>query len=300
MKKKWRLKISMKISNCKNDIESYLESYFKDKGSYNKLIYKAQSYSINIGGKRIRPIFMLLTYDLYKENYKEIMPMAAAIEMIHTYSLIHDDLPAMDNDDLRRGSPTNHKVFGEAIAVLAGDALLNEAMIIMMDYALKSGTPALKASKEIAMAAGSEGMIAGQVVDILSEGKKTLDEAELKYMHLKKTGELIRASILGGALLANAPELDLIKLDLFGRKLGLAFQIKDDILDVVGSVEKLGKNTNQDQNCNKINFITIYGIEECEIMCSNLTNECIEILSSISCDTTYMKKLTIELLKREF
>lgn len=290
----------MKISNCKSDIESYLESYFKDKGSYNKIIYDAQSYSINIGGKRIRPIFMLLTYNLYKEDYKEIIPMAAAMEMIHTYSLIHDDLPAMDNDDLRRGKPTNHKVFGEAIAVLAGDALLNEAMIIMMDFSLKYGTSALKASKEIAMAAGAEGMIGGQVVDILSENKEILDEEELKYMHLKKTGELIRASILGGALLGNAPEEDLIKLDLFGRKLGLAFQIKDDILDVVGSVEKLGKNTNQDENCNKFNFVTMYGIEECENMCSNLTNESIELLSSISCDTTYLKKLTIGLLEREY
>jgi len=300
MKKKWRLKNDMKINNCKSDIESYLNSYFKDKGSYNKLIYEAQSYSVNIGGKRIRPIFMLLTYSLYKEDYKDIIPMACAIEMIHTYSLIHDDLPAMDNDDLRRGKPTNHKVFGEAIAVLAGDALLNEAMIIMMDFSLKYGESALKASKVIAESSGAEGMIAGQVVDILSENKDVLSEEELKYMHLKKTGELIKASIISGAILGNAPEEDLVKLDLFGRKLGLAFQIKDDILDVVGSVEKLGKNTNQDENCNKFNFVTMYGIQKCESMCTELTEDSIKLLNSISGDTTDLKKLTIKLLEREF
>ena len=226
--------------------------------------------------------------------------MAAAIEMIHTYSLIHDDLPAMDNDDLRRGKPTNHKVFGEAIAILAGDALLNEAMILMMDYSLKSGENALRASKEIANAAGADGMIGGQVVDILSEEKETLSEEELKYMHLKKTGELIRSSIVAGAILGEAKESDIEKLDIFGQKLGLAFQIKDDLLDVLGSVDKLGKNTNKDEDKNKSNFVTMYGIDRCEDLCKQLTEECISILNDLTVDAKYLKELTYNLLDREY
>jgi geranylgeranyl diphosphate synthase type II len=297
---KWSLINNMSISDYKNEIESYLNNYFKDKGTYDKVIYEAQSYSINVGGKRIRPIFMLLTYLLYKEDYKTIIPMSAAIEMIHTYSLIHDDLPAMDNDDLRRGKPTNHKVFGDAIATLAGDALLNEAMIVMINYSLDNGASALKAAKVIAEAAGANGMIGGQVVDILSETKDTLSEEELKYMHLKKTGELIRASVISGAILADASNDDIKKLDEFGRKLGLAFQIKDDILDVVGSVEKLGKNTKQDENCNKFNFVTMYGLDKCQNLCKELTEDSIEILNSIDKNTDNLKELTLKLLEREF
>ena len=139
MKKKWSLVKEMEISILQKDINEYLNNYFKDKGSYNKIIYDASSYSVNVGGKRIRPVLFALGYYIYKHEYKSIMQMACAIEMIHTYSLIHDDLPCMDNDDLRRGKPTNHKVFGENIAVLAGDNLLNEAMITMMYYALKNG-----------------------------------------------------------------------------------------------------------------------------------------------------------------
>ena len=289
----------MSIKYFKEEIERYLNSYFENKGSYNKIIYEASSYSLNVGGKRIRPIFSLLTYSLYKEDYKEIIEMAAAIEMIHTYSLIHDDLPAMDNDDLRRGKPTNHKVFGEAMAILAGDALLNEAMIILMNFSLRKGQDALKASKIIAEAAGAEGMIGGQVVDIISENKDNVSEEELKYMHAKKTGALIKASIISGAIAAGADEDDINKLSIYGDKIGLAFQIKDDILDVVGSVEKLGKNVHMDENCNKNNFITMYGLKSCENMCKTLTEECIDILNSIDKDTTVLKELTLKLLNRE-
>ena len=290
----------MRIDDCKKDIETYLKNYFKGRESYNKLIYEAESYSLNMGGKRIRPILMLLVYSIYKDSYKEIIEMAASIEMIHTYSLIHDDLPAMDNDDLRRGKPTNHKVFGDGIATLAGDALLNEAMIIMMNYSLKNGENALRASKEIAEAAGSEGMIGGQVVDIINEGKSEVSEDELKYMHAKKTGELIRAAIVSGAILAEAPNKDIETLDLFGRKLGLAFQIKDDILDVTGSTEKLGKKAHADEELNKCNFITMYGLEKCEKLCKELSYESISLLNSITKDTSYLKELTLSLLEREY
>ena len=290
----------MKINECKDVVDAYLEKYFLNKGSYNKTVYEAASYSLNIGGKRVRPLLLMLTYQMYKNNCEDVVEMAAAIEMIHTYSLIHDDLPAMDNDDLRRGKPTNHKVFGENMAILAGDALLNEAMIVMMNYAIKNGHNALMAAREVAVAAGAEGMIGGQVVDILSETKEEISEDELRYMHLKKTGELIRASIVSGALLASASEEDIRELELFGKKLGLAFQIKDDILDVIGNAEKLGKNTNKDEECNKTNFITVYGIEKCEGLCKELTDQCLDILDKLKVDSTYLREMTIKLLDREY
>ena len=287
----------MRIKQLKELVDNYLSNYFKDKGSYNSLIYDAASYSLNVGGKRIRPILFMLVYFMYKGEDKEIIDMAAAIEMIHTYSLIHDDLPCMDNDDLRRGKPTNHKVYGENIAVLAGDALLNEAMILLMDFSIKHGKDALVAAREIAYAAGADGMIGGQVLDIINEGKR-ISKEELNYMHLKKTGELIRSSIVAGAILAEADKSEIDLLNKFGMNLGLAFQIKDDILDVTGDVEKLGKNTLADVN--KSNFITMYGLEECKVMCEDLTAECITILDKISVNTDILKELTIELLKRDF
>ena len=287
----------MRIKQLKELVDNYLSNYFKDKGSYNSLIYDAASYSLNVGGKRIRPILFMLVYFMYKGEDKEVIDMAAAIEMIHTYSLIHDDLPCMDNDDLRRGKPTNHKVYGENIAVLAGDALLNEAMILLMDFSIKHGKDALVAAREIAYAAGADGMIGGQVVDIINEGKR-ISKEELNYMHLKKTGELIRSSIVAGAILAEADKSEIDLLNKFGMNLGLAFQIKDDILDVTGDVEKLGKNTLADVN--KSNFITMYGLEECKVMCEDLTAECITILDKISVNTDILKELTIELFKRDF
>ncbi len=289
----------MKNKEIRDSLNDYLKSYFNDKGNYNKIIYDSASYSLNIGGKRIRPILMILSYSMYKDNWKDILPMAAAMEMIHTYSLIHDDLPAMDNDDLRRGMPTNHKKYGEAIAILAGDTLLNEAMSLMMSFSLRNGEGALKAAVEIAEAAGPEGMIGGQVVDIVSEGKKVSKDV-LNYMHLKKTGELIRVSVVVGAILAGANEDDKNKLNEFGQKLGLVFQIKDDILDVEGNVKKLGKNTLSDENNDKTNFISLYGLEYCKKECKELTENCIQILKTLSVDSTNLINLTYELLDREY
>ncbi|WP_133016739.1 polyprenyl synthetase family protein [Clostridium cuniculi] len=288
----------MKFNEMKKEINEFLVNYFSNKGTYNKVIYDSASYSLNIGGKRIRPILMLLTYSMYKENWREILEFSSAIEMIHTYSLIHDDLPCMDDDDLRRGKPTNHKVYGENIAVLAGDTLLNEAMNLMMRFSLKNGEKSLVAAEMIASAAGPEGMIGGQVVDIINEGKK-ISEDELKYMHMNKTGALIKVSIMSGAILGEAPEEDVRKLEKFGENLGLAFQIKDDILDVIGSTEKLGKNVLSDEESNKSNFITMYGLEYCIKECERLTKESIEILDSLSVDTKDLKVLTKELLDRE-
>lgn len=289
----------MDRETLKTEINNWLKNYFVNKGSYNKKLYEAMYYSVEVGGKRIRPILLILTYLLYKKDYKEIMPVAGAIEMIHTYSLIHDDLPSMDNDDLRRGKPTNHKVFGEGIAVLAGDALLNEAMNLLFRFCNNGKENSLKACTLISEAAGAEGMIGGQVVDILSEGRKISTE-ELMYMHSKKTGALIKCSILAGGILGNADNDELEILSSFGEKIGLAFQIKDDILDVIGDTNVLGKKVKSDADNDKTTFITIYGIEECIELCKELTEESLSLIDKLSGDTTKLKDITLFLLEREF
>lgn len=289
----------MNYEDIKPLCDEWLKNYFKGKGTYNKKLYEAMYYSISIGGKRIRPALMLLTYSLYRKDAELILPVACSMEMIHTYSLIHDDLPCMDNDDLRRGKPTNHKIFGEALAVLAGDGLLNEAMNIMFNFCLENDIKGLRACNLISQSAGSEGMIAGQAVDILSEGK-SITEPELNYMHSKKTGAIIKASVLSGAILGGAPQNEIELLESFGEKLGLAFQIKDDILDVVGDSSLLGKNTKSDEENNKTNFITIYGIEKCKSICADLTDKCIDVLDKLHGDSSSLKELTSFLLERNF
>ncbi|MDP4087748.1 MAG: polyprenyl synthetase family protein [Bacillota bacterium] len=289
----------MIIDGLKKTIDESLEQYFAGKGSYNKMIYEAMHYSLSVGGKRIRPILLLLCYQLYKDNYIEVLEPACALEMIHTYSLIHDDLPSMDNDDLRRGKPTCHKVYGEALAVLAGDGLLNEAANLLINYSMKRGTLGLNAAKIILEASSVEGMIGGQVVDILSENKR-IELEQLEYMHSRKTGALIKAAIKAGAVIADAPEEDLKVLDSFGDKLGMAFQIKDDILDVVGDTSVLGKMVNSDAQNNKTTYVTVYGLEECKSICSSLTEECMELLKGLSADTSHLQELTNYLLMREY
>lgn len=289
----------MDIKLLKHSVEQWISDYFNDKPDIDNRNFEAMVYSIKVGGKRVRPILMLLVYSMYKKDYTEILPFAAALEMIHTYSLIHDDLPCMDNDDLRRGKPTNHKVYGEAIAILAGDGLLNEAMIVMLNECLGGSLSKIKASTFIAKASGPQGMIAGQICDILSE-EKTISEEELLYMHRKKTGELIKVAIVCGAILGDANDKDLNSLEKYGEKLGLAFQIKDDILDVIGNVDILGKNINADECNNKTTFITMYGLEKCMEKCNDLTKECFEILETLNVDTGYLREMTEFLLQREY
>lgn len=289
----------MDLNLYKKEIDTYLKEYFTHKETYNKDVYEAMSYSVNIGGKRIRSILSLLTYKMYNKNYKEAISMACAIEMIHTYSLIHDDLPCMDNDDLRRGKPTNHKVFGDALATLAGDGLLNEAFNIILKNALQKGHKWVEAGYEIGKAAGVEGMIGGQVVDILTTNKEISIE-ELNYIHEKKTGALIKASIMTGAILAEASEKDIAVLGEFGEKLGLAFQIKDDILDIESDAKKLGKTVGKDEEQNKNTFIKFYGLEMCKKRCKDLTTNCIELLNRIDKHTEELEQITFYLLNRDF
>ena len=292
------IKNEITVEGLRTEIDNWLGEYFQNKGSYNKKVYEAMSYSLNAGGKRIRPLFLILTYMLYKEDYKEVLPVAAALEMIHTYSLIHDDLPCMDNDDLRRGRPTNHKVFGDAIAVLAGDGLLNEAMNIMLKHCIEKDKNVIKACSIISESSGVEGMVGGQTVDILSENTK-IPIDQLYYMHSKKTGALIKASIVAGAVLAGVSKIDMENLDYYGQKIGLAFQIKDDILDIVGDTEVLGKKAKSDLENNKTTFITVYGLNKCIEMCNSLTGECLEVLDKLNGDTSKLKEVTLFLLNRE-
>ncbi|MHC6179453.1 polyprenyl synthetase family protein [Clostridium sp. JNZ X4-2] len=292
------MKSSSIIEKLKGEIDEYLKNYMRGKGSYNKRIYQAMEYSLNAGGKRIRPLLFLLTYKLYKDNYSEVMEIASAIEMIHTYSLIHDDLPAMDNDDLRRGKATNHKVFGDAIAILAGDGLLNEAMNLMFKHCIGRGQNSIKACSIISESAGVEGMVGGQTVDILSENTK-IPIDQLYYMHSKKTGALIRGSIVSAAVCAAADKQEISKLDYYGQKLGLAFQIKDDILDITGDTAVLGKKAKSDLNNNKTTFITTYGLNKCREMCNSITSECIDVLEEVKGNTSQLKDLTLFLLNRE-
>jgi geranylgeranyl diphosphate synthase, type II len=224
-------------------------------------LHEAMRYSLLAGGKRLRPVLALASCEAVGGKVEAAMGLACAVEMIHTYSLIHDDLPCMDDDDMRRGRPTNHKVYGEAIATLAGDALLTDAFKVL---ALSDGSasPALvlETVAELAAAAGSTGMVAGQVIDLLGEGKsKTVEE--LEELHGKKTGALFLASVRGGARLGGASASQIESLDAYARALGLAFQVVDDLLDVQGTPEQMGKRTQKDGERGKATYPAILGVE---------------------------------------
>ena len=254
----------------KNDFVSYyakitedaLERYMPKSDLPQKELYEAMRYSLFAGGKRLRPMIMMMTAKMLGKPASTVLPFACAMEMIHTYSLIHDDLPAMDNDDLRRGKPTNHKVFGEAMAILAGDALLTKAFEIAADYDGEADSKSvLSAISVLAQAAGHDGMIGGQVIDIRSDFK---DLEELKFMHSLKTGAIIRASGIIGALLSGASKEQIMAIDSYCYNLGIAFQIQDDILDVLGNEETLGKPIGSDAENNKTTYVTLCGIDEAE------------------------------------
>ena len=215
-------------------------------------------YSLLCGGKRLRPVLLLAAYELAEDDISPALPFAAAVEMIHTYSLIHDDLPAMDNDDLRRGRPTSHKVFGEALAILAGDALLSTAFETMS----RSGHPrALQALRRIAEASGAGGMIAGQTADILLSNQVP-DLMKVRYIHLHKTADLLTAPIIAGLLLCGADSAVLRSGEEYGRNLGLAFQITDDLLDLTGDAGLMGKNVSKDQSLGKMSWPAAAGQQQ--------------------------------------
>jgi geranylgeranyl diphosphate synthase type II len=263
------------------------------------VITEAMRYSLLAGGKRLRPILSLMSCELFSGNEEEVLPFACCIEMIHTYSLIHDDLPAMDNDDLRRGKPTNHKVYGEGYAVLAGDALLNHAFETMTGLAVRNPKlEYIKAMDIICRSSGVSGMIGGQCIDLYSENK-SIDIDTLKRMHAKKTGALITASLAVGAILSDADEVDINNIMEFGNIIGLAFQVADDILDVSGSEEKLGKSINQDVKFHKSNFISIYGLEKSKEIAGRLIEEAKMKLKIYGSKGYYLAELADYIIKRD-
>ena len=242
-------------------IEKEICKYLPVEEGYQKTLFSAMNYSFKAGGKRLRPILIMESYRICGGRSKDYIAYAAAIEMIHTYSLIHDDLPALDNDDLRRGKKTNHKVYGEAMAILAGDGLLNYAYEVMLKEALVSTNKesAIKACKAIADGAGIYGMVGGQVVDVESESKD-IDLTCLDFIHLNKTAAMIVACMKCGAYLAGADDNKVEKLEEYGRLIGLAFQIADDILDIEGDQDKLGKNIGSDVYNDKATYPHILGM----------------------------------------
>lgn len=276
-----------------------LERYMSIHPSKNKTLIDAMNYSLMAGGKRLRPILAIASYEIFNNQLEEILPYACAIEMIHTYSLIHDDLPAMDNDDYRRGKPTNHKVFGEGIAVLAGDGLLNYAFEIMLQDAVKRRNmkPYVEGMQVIANSAGINGMIGGQVVDLESENR-IIDGDTLEYIHLNKTAALITAPLKIGAIIGQASEKDVANMEFIGRNLGLAFQIRDDVLDIIGENDKLGKNIGSDENKQKSTYPSIYGLEYSVNKVKELTLSSNEKLMEYD-NSTFLYELSNYLINRD-
>ncbi len=281
-------------------VDNELSDHLKEQDQNSRLIYESMQYSIFAGGKRLRPVLLMATHKLFSKDLSKALPFAAAIEMIHTYSLIHDDLPAMDDDDYRRGKLTNHKVFGEGMAVLAGDGLLNKAYEVMLREVVESSNPLVagKAAKTISDAAGVRGMIGGQVADILSENRE-ISAKELDYIHAHKTGALIEAAMVSGAILSGAEQKDIENMGQVGRNLGLAFQIKDDILDIVGDEKQLGKQVGSDVAKEKSTYPKLYGLEACKKMIQELTEESNIILDQYLPNSGFLKELNNYLMDRE-
>lgn len=279
-------------------IEENLFKSIKIDNPYYPTLKEAMLYSLMAGGKRLRPVLALATTELFEKELEEVLAYACSIEMIHTYSLIHDDLPAMDNDDYRRGKLTNHKVYGDAMAILSGDALLNLAYENMIKDALTSkNSSKLEAMGIIAEYAGALGMIGGQVIDLESEGKK-VDNDRLKGMHRLKTGALIKAPVEAAAVICGADAKEFKLLSNYAANLGLAFQIKDDILDVEGSIEAMGKKPGSDALCQKATYVTMYGLDESKKLLETVTNEGVSFLESFNTKAEFLKELAMSLVRR--
>lgn len=289
---------SEQLNQVINDVNQSLEQYFYKEENYQKKIYEAMEYSLHAGGKRIRPVLSLACEVLF-DAQNAVMPFACALEMIHTYSLIHDDLPCMDDDDLRRGKPSNHVVFGEAMAVLAGDALLTRAFEVAVKESKLSAERTLKCIAVLAEAAGTEGMIGGQVIDMESENR-SVDAETLHAMHCGKTGALMVGAVKLGAIAGGADEEEMQRLIHFAQNLGLAFQIKDDILDVEGNAELLGKNTGMDAQMQKTTFVTLYGLDKSKEMLAEYTQRAKDSLEIFGGRADFLRNLADYLLQRKY
>lgn len=276
-----------------------LSRYFPGETGEEHLLCEAMNYSVSAGGKRLRPVLLLETFRMFGGADSSAEPFAAAIEMIHTYSLVHDDLPAMDNDRYRRGKLTTHAKFGEAVGILAGDALLNYAFEIMSDAVCTQGACAAKAMRILAAKAGVRGMIAGQTVDLVYTGKPLSVEL-LNYINERKTSALLSAALMAGAALAGAKEEELRILEQVGIYAGLAFQIKDDILDVTGDEAKLGKPLHSDEKNEKTTYVALTGIEEAEKKVRQYSGQAAELLDTLPYRDSFLKELLLYLAERNY
>jgi len=283
-------------------VDAALEQYLPQEEERPQNLHKAMRYSIFAGGKRVRPILLLAACEAVGGAIDRAMPAACAMEMIHTYSLIHDDLPAMDDDDFRRGRPTNHKVFGEAIAILAGDGLLTEAFKLMASPALSAGAdPAARIAviSEIATCAGSYGMVGGQVVDMESEGQLEMDLPTVQYIHTHKTGALIKASVVAGALLGGADEQQLAAIRRYGEAAGLAFQIADDILDIEGTTEEIGKDAGSDEARGKVTYPAVMGLAAAKQEAQAMMDEALHALSIFGTEADPLREIARYIVERK-
>ena len=288
----------MRIEERCQEYRAYIEAYLKDwyvrfHDEPQKKLFDAMEYSLLAGGKRLRPIFAFEFCRMCGSDWRKAAPFAAAVEMIHTYSLIHDDLPSMDNDDFRRGRPTNHKVYGEAMAILAGDALLTDAFSVAATAQL-DGKAMSEAIAVLSECAGSLGMVGGQVLDIMSE-ERILTEDEVLAIQTRKTGALINAACVTGALAGGAAQEQLEAACRFAASLGLAFQIRDDMLDVIGTQEEMGKGVGTDNAKNT--FVRLYGLEKCEELVQKYTQLAIDALNVFT-DNSFMIALAKSLTDR--
>ena len=291
------------------EVEEIITDFLPEETGYQRTVLEAMNYSVLAGGKRLRPMLMLETYRLFGGKGKEIEPFMAAIEMIHTYSLVHDDLPAMDNDEYRRGRKTTHVVYGEAFAILAGDGLLNMAFeTALKAFALTPNTYEIektglflgiaKALEVLAKKAGMYGMIGGQTADIAAEEKQEISLEELLFIHENKTAALIQASMMIGALLAGAGEREVECMEKCAYNVGIAFQIQDDILDVIGNEEELGKPIGSDAKNNKQTYVTMNGLERSSERVRELSEEALEIIDLVDGDGEFLKELISSLIYR--
>lgn len=284
-----------------NQVESLLKEYMPSEEGYQKTIMESMNYSLSAGGKRLRPILTMEACKVVGGNVEDAIPFAMAIEMIHTYSLIHDDLPALDNDDLRRGKKTNHIVYGEDMAILAGDALLNYAFEVMLSNSIDKENPNkyLKAINEIVKTSGIYGMIGGQVVDIQSENKQISKEM-LDYIHNNKTAAIIIGCMRAGAIIGDATQEQLEKITKYAKNIGLSFQIVDDILDIVGDESKLGKKVGSDIENHKSTYPSLIGLDESKNIAYELIQEAKESINSINKETKFLSDLADYIIDREY
>lgn len=281
-------------------VQNIIYKYCPKEEGFQKIIIEAMNYSLKAGGKRLRPMLLLETLRLFGGEEKEAYPFMAAMEMIHTYSLVHDDLPAMDNDLYRRGRKTTHAVYGECLGILAGDGLLNLAYEIMSDAVVHSNNPAnaAKAMCVIASKAGVYGMVGGQTVDVINEGKEMTLET-IQFIHKLKTAALIEGSMMAGAILAGASEEDIKTIEKIAGNVGIAFQIQDDVLDVTSTTEVLGKPVLSDEKNNKSTYVTLMGVEESRKQVELYSGEAISLLENLSYNNEFLRKLIVRLINRE-